>query len=96
MGTHEPGIVSVTIASPIGRSDLPGLLARVCELLERSGAKVALCDVSDAPADALTVDALARLQLVARRKGCQIRLSHASSELLALLAFTGLKDVLLD
>ena len=64
-------------------------------VLEREDADVALCDVSAAKPDAVTVDALARLQLAARRRGCQVRLRHASSELLDLLAFMGLRDVLL-
>jgi hypothetical protein len=52
------------------------------------------CDVRGAEPDAATVDALARLQLAARRCGCEIRLVHASSELLRLVAFMGLAEVL--
>lgn len=95
MTLREPGTVTLAIASPIERSDLPGLSARLCRLLG-SGATVALCDVSDADADAVTVDALARLQLAARRSGCQMRLLNASHELRALVAFMGLQDVLAD
>ena len=51
-------------------------------------------DVGDVAADALAVEALARLQLVARRFGMEIRLCHASRELLDLIAFVGLSDVL--
>jgi ABC-type transporter Mla MlaB component len=95
MATHERSTVAFAIASPIERSDLPGLSSRVCRLLG-SGATLALCDVSDARADAVTVDALARLQLAARRSGCQVRLLNASHELRTLVAFVGLQDVLLD
>ena len=63
-------------------------------LLEQSRGGVALCDVSGVDPDAVTVDALARLQLAARRHGCQVRLLHPSRELLELLAFMGLTDVL--
>jgi ABC-type transporter Mla MlaB component len=84
------------IGGPIERADLPGLCDRVCALLERSGAEVAVCDVRGVVADAVTVDALARLQLGARRHGCQVRLRNASDELRALLAFMGLTDVLPD
>jgi hypothetical protein len=42
----------------------------------------------------VTVDALARLQLGARRHGCQVRLRNASTELLELVAFMGLENVL--
>jgi ABC-type transporter Mla MlaB component len=44
----------------------------------------------------VTVDALARLQLAARRHGCTVRLQNASSELLELVSFMGLRDVLPD
>lgn len=94
MAPHEPRTVTFAIAGSIERSDLPGLLERVCRLLGSSGATVALCDVSGARADAVTVDALARLQLAAHRNGCQVRLVHASQELSALVAFMGLRDVL--
>ena len=51
-------------------------------------------NVGDVAADALAIEALARLQLVAHRFGLEIRLWHASSELLDLIAFAGLADVL--
>jgi ABC-type transporter Mla MlaB component len=57
---------------------------------------VALCDVQGVEPDAVTVDALARLQLAARRQGCQVRLRNASDELLQLVDFMGLADVLPD
>jgi hypothetical protein len=53
-----------------------------------------VCDVGALAPDAVTVDALARLQLSARRRGLELRLRHASSELQDLLAFVGLGDVL--
>jgi hypothetical protein len=53
-----------------------------------------VCDVGALPPDAAAVDALARLQLAARRIGLEIRLCCASSELCDLLAFCGLEDVL--
>ena len=45
-------------------------------------------------ADLRTVEALARLQLVARRLGCELRLHHAPADLRCLLEFTGLSEVL--
>jgi ABC-type transporter Mla MlaB component len=44
--------------------------------------------------DVGTVDALARLQLTARRSGAFVRLRNASPELLELVDLMGLKDVL--
>ena len=84
------------IWGPIARDDLPGLCERVCALLNLSGAGVVRCDVQSVDADAVTVDALARLQLAARRQGCQVRLRNASSDLVELVAFMGLRDVLPD
>lgn len=86
--------VSFAIWGPIGRPDLNGLCDRVCALLERSGALVAVCDVRDVDPDAVTIDALARLQLAARRHGCQVRLRGASNDLRDLVAFMGMEDVL--
>jgi ABC-type transporter Mla MlaB component len=86
--------IAFAVNGPIARADLPGLCERVCALLERSRAEVAFCDVSGVEPDAVTVDALARLQVAARRYGCQVRLRGASSELLELVAFMGLADVL--
>ena len=51
-------------------------------------------DVCDVDPDAVTVDALARLQLAARRLSCRLLLRNASPELLELVAFMGLADVL--
>ena len=82
------------VRGPIARSDLPGLCQRICALLERSSGRVVLCDVSGVDPDAVTVDALARLQLAACRRGCQVRLRNASPQLLELVAFMGLRDVL--
>jgi hypothetical protein len=52
------------------------------------------CDVRSVEPDAVTVDALARLQLAVHRRGCRIRLVHASDRLRELVAFMGLTDVL--
>ena len=84
----------LSIHGPISRADLPGLCARVCALLRESAAALVLCEVASVQPDAVTVDALARLHLAARRSGCRIRLHNASSELLELVAFMGLDDVL--
>jgi ABC-type transporter Mla MlaB component len=55
---------------------------------------IVICDVREVRADAAAVDTLARLQLVAKRTGCRMRLRNASAELVALVAFMGLADVL--
>ena len=58
-------------------------------------ATVLPCDVRRLHASAVSVDALARLQLVAMRHGSRIRLCNASPELLELIAFMGLTPVFL-
>jgi ABC-type transporter Mla MlaB component len=92
----RPDTVAFAIRGPIARADLPGLCDRVCALLTTSRPSVAFCDVRGIEPDAVTVDALARLQLAARRLRCQVRLRHASEDLLELVAFMGLTDVLPD
>src|SRR4051795_295640 len=88
--------LAFAIRGPIARGDLPGLCDRVCAMLTTSAPSVVLCDVEGVAADAVTVDALARLQLAARRHSCQVRLRRASRELLDLVAFMGLRDVIPD
>jgi ABC-type transporter Mla MlaB component len=92
----NPRTIAFAIEGPIERTDLPGLCDRVCGLLRGSHAGTALCDVRGVDPDAVTVDALARLQLAARRHGCRVRLCNASDELRELVAFMGLEDVLVD
>ena len=94
MAASAPQTVALAIGGRITRADLPGLGERICTLLERTDVKVVVCDVTSAGPDAVTVDALARVQLAARRHGCRTRLCGASSELIELLDFAGLRDVL--
>jgi ABC-type transporter Mla MlaB component len=90
-GSHT---VAFAVRGPIARSDLEGLCDRVCAVLTASRAHIVICDVTGLQPDAVTVEALARLQLGARRLGCRVRLQNASAELVDLVAFMGLRDVL--
>ncbi len=75
--------------------DTPTLTAEL-GILVSAGATLVVCDVGAlAPADLGAVDALARLQLAARRLGCGLRLMRVSSELQQLLGCVGLADVVL-
>jgi hypothetical protein len=65
----------------------------VCGLLAAQRPQHAVCDVRDVPADAVTVEALGRLQLAAQRYGCRVELANASADLVDLVAFMGLADV---
>jgi ABC-type transporter Mla MlaB component len=84
----------ITVRGPIERADLPGLSERMCALFAGHPGSVVRCEVTGVPAAAVTVEALARLQLVARRHGCRVVLRHASGELRGLVALMGLTDVL--
>jgi ABC-type transporter Mla MlaB component len=94
MSAARPRVIDLTIHGPIMRADLPGLCDRICSLFAESAAEVAECNVHGVQADAVTVDALARLQLGARRYGCRVRLHGATEELRALVRFMGLADVI--
>jgi ABC-type transporter Mla MlaB component len=96
MATTERQTIVFSVHGPIARPDLPGLCNRVCALLAKTAPTDAVCDVNSVPPDAVTVEALARLQLAAKRYGCVVLLRGASPALLELVAFMGLSDVLPD
>lgn len=50
------------------------------------------CDVAALAPDVVSVDALARLQLEARRHGCRVQLRNVPAELGRLLSFCGLAE----
>ena len=85
--------LTFSVEGPITRTDLPGLCHRVCRLLDERRPALAVCDVRTVAPDAVTVDALGRLQLAAQRYGCRVELENASPELVDLVAFMGLADV---
>jgi ABC-type transporter Mla MlaB component len=94
MTAPRPSTIVFALDGRVARADVPSLCDRMHALLEDSGAGLALCDVGGVDANAVTIDALARLQLTARRLGRQLRLQRATDELLELLSFTGLNEVL--
>jgi ABC-type transporter Mla MlaB component len=92
---YEQTTIRIVVRGPITRPDLPGLGDRVTELLETNGATFAVCDVCEAGPDAVSVDALARILLIAREHGCEVKVFGASDDLRTLIAFMGLQEVLL-
>jgi len=94
MGFPSGRRLDFSIHGPIAPGDLAGLCGRVCRLLDGARPEVAVCDVGGLAADAVAVDALARLQLAARHYGCVVRLRRATEDLRDLVAFMGLQDVL--
>lgn len=82
----------LVIGGPIVPADIPALCERARSLLERCDEDTVLCDVAQlVQPDAAALDALARLQLAAKRLGREIRLVHAAAELEHLLVFAGLR-----
>jgi ABC-type transporter Mla MlaB component len=94
MPSARPTTVVFAVAGPIARADLPAICGEVAALLEATGADVGLCDVGALPADAVAIDALARIQLAARRMGRRIVLRHVADDLRDLLRLVGLAGVL--
>jgi ABC-type transporter Mla MlaB component len=90
----EPGATVLVLSGPIDRADITAFCDRARELLECSDVDLVVCLRALADPDAVTVDALARLQLTARRLGHRVWLSHACGELQTLLALMGLSEVL--
>jgi ABC-type transporter Mla MlaB component len=95
MVAGAPRTITLVVRGPIRRTDLPALSERVCSLFASNRGCIVHCDVTDAQPDAVTVEALARLQLVARRNECRVILRNASDKLRELVVLIGLKDVLL-
>jgi ABC-type transporter Mla MlaB component len=78
----------------LARAEVPALCERLRVLADESNVEVVDCDVRALAADVVAVEALAHLQLTARRLGCAIRLRRPSHELVGLLDLCGLTDVL--
>jgi ABC-type transporter Mla MlaB component len=85
----------LVISGPLTPADAAALCERARAELEHSDSEMLICDVAALThPDAGTVEALARLQLTARRLGRQVRLREPSCELRELLDLFGLTDVL--
>jgi ABC-type transporter Mla MlaB component len=85
----------LVIRAPIAPADVVGLCDRLRRIVAAGEAPVIACDVRDlVRPDALTVHALARLQLTARRLGRRVCLRHAPPALRDLLSFAGLAEAL--
>ncbi len=90
---REPRTIVVEIGGRIDRADIPALCARVRLAMDGSDADLVVLDVAALThPDCVTVDALARVQLTARRLGRGLRLRGVAPELRSLLCFVGLSD----
>src|SRR5947209_13160644 len=86
--------VSLVIHGPLTRAALPALTDRCCAFFAANAGCVVDCDVAGVGSDAVTVDALARLQLVARKNDCVVMLHNAAPPLVELVELMGLTAVL--
>ena len=87
--------IELTIQAPLSLEDVRGLCKRAQDLMIQNQSHTIACDVGALiDPDAETLDALARLQLITRRQGAEIRLHNASGLLLELVALAGLEEVL--
>ena len=86
--------IELSVPGHIAPADVTALFERVCDGLGRSPADLLICDVASIRRpDAATVDLLARLVLATRRRGGDILVRNASTELLDLLELAGLSGV---
>jgi ABC-type transporter Mla MlaB component len=90
----EQTTIIFVVWGPIARPDLLGLCDRLSDLIAKRNATCAVCDIGDLAADAVAVDALARLRLVGLRRGCAVRLQGWSDEFRDLVSFVGLERIL--
>ncbi|TXS05862.1 STAS domain-containing protein, partial [Streptomyces sp. col6] len=89
----EPAAV-VVLPGHLTRADVPRLCAGLRAALAASPTATPACDVSAAVhPDLTTIEALARLTLVARRAGARLRLRGTPPELRALLDLVGPGEV---
>jgi hypothetical protein len=90
----EPN-ATIALDGPIERADIRAFCGRALRLVERAEADPVVCDLGRVTnPDAVTVEALARLQLEARRLGRRLVFRDACGELRDLVAFVGLDRAL--
>ncbi|MFC7547664.1 STAS domain-containing protein [Plantactinospora sp. GCM10030261] len=90
-----PDETTVVLPATVTRADIPDLCARAADLLRDAGRGTVLCEVSGvARPDVVTVEALARLRLTARRYGRRLLVCGAGPDLLRIIALLGLADAL--
>jgi ABC-type transporter Mla MlaB component len=82
----------IRVAASLTRADIPGLCAGLADL--QAGGTV-VCDLRAVTRpDVVTVEALARLRLTARRHGCTLVIDGADPRLHALIDLLGLGEPL--
>jgi anti-anti-sigma factor len=91
----QPGTLVVVVDGRIDAARARTLVGWVRGLLDGGGPTRVVCDVARVtPADADAVDALARLALMARRRGVRLWVRDPSAELCELFDLVGLTRIL--
>jgi ABC-type transporter Mla MlaB component len=87
--------VRFVVRATITRTDIPALCTCLADLLRGRPGDVVMCDVAavDRP-DVVTVEAVARLRMTARRHGSRLVVTGAGPDLLLLFGLLGLTDLL--
>ncbi|HEX6207172.1 MAG TPA: hypothetical protein VF058_02325 [Actinomycetota bacterium] len=84
------------VREPLEPGMIPGLCERLDAILDERNVGLVLCAVvGPRKATAVTVEALARLRIVARRRRRRLRVVHPWPELRGLVALMGLEELLL-
>ncbi|MGH6719985.1 MAG: STAS domain-containing protein [Alphaproteobacteria bacterium] len=92
---HDPNTIELKIRGRIERADAARLGRRVRSLLDDGDVAEIVCDVGAVTnSDVAVIDALCRMKLAARRRGCQLRLRDASAGLLQLIFLVGMSDIM--
>lgn len=91
--SSNPGVLVIT-GSVAGAAAVRRLCEQLGAVMASCGGETVICDVHALPPSTRALEALARLQLTARRAEHRIRLQRAAPELLQLLAFAGLAAVI--
>ena len=95
MTSANSSTIVFALTGPISPGDIRWMCERIRFLLASSDSRRIVCYVGAVPEpDAATIDALARMQLTARRHGGSMELRRACGELRDLLTLSGLTDVL--
>ncbi|GIF73489.1 hypothetical protein [Asanoa siamensis] len=81
----------LTLGPTIRRGEILGLCERLASL--RRPVRVVVCVTAIAHPDMLTVEALARICLTARRHDCEVAVEGACARLIELVTLTGLDGV---
>ncbi|GGM40777.1 hypothetical protein GCM10007977_047780 [Dactylosporangium sucinum] len=86
--------ISLALGPVVARSDIGGLCAGLAERLRGGPGGTVVCDVARvARPDVVTVEALARLRLTARRLGWRLVVTGAGPALVELAGLLGLVEV---